>query len=121
MKREAEMNAESDRKARELIDERNKAEQLIYQVEKGLREAGDKVKETDKAPITAAVEKLRTATKGDDVVAIRNAYSNLEQAAHAMAQVLYGQGQQAGAGAGGASTPNTNKGDDVVDAEYEVK
>jgi molecular chaperone DnaK len=119
MKRDAELHADEDRKRRELIDEKNKADSLIYSVEKTLKEAGDKISEANKAPIVAAVEKLKKAKEGDDLNALKSAFAELEQAAHAMAamQAQAGQGPQPGA------TPPTGKkdGDDVVDAEYEVK
>lgn len=126
MKRDAETHADEDRKRREFIDERNKADSLIYQVEKMLKEAGDKVSENDKAPITAAVEKLKKAKDGNDLNALKSAFTELEQAAHAMA-MAQANAQQGGAGPGpgpqGGQTPPTGKkdGDDVVDAEFEVK
>jgi molecular chaperone DnaK len=126
MKRDADLHADEDKKRRELIDEKNKADSLIYQVEKMLREAGDKIPDSDKAPITAAVEKLRKAKDGDDLNAIKNAFGELEQAAHAMAAAQASRAQQGGGGApqgGGQAPPQTGKkdGDDVVDAEFEVK
>ncbi|HJZ93735.1 MAG TPA: Hsp70 family protein, partial [Gemmataceae bacterium] len=127
MKRDADLHADEDKKRRELIDEKNKADSLIYQVEKMLREAGDKIPDSDKAPITAAVEKLRKAKDGDDLNAIKNAFGELEQAAHAMAAAQASRAQQGGGGGGpqggGQAPPQTGKkdGDDVVDAEFEVK
>jgi molecular chaperone DnaK len=125
MKRDAEVHADEDKKRREFIDERNKADSLIYQVEKMLKDAGDKVSESDKAPITAAVEKLKKAKDGNDLNALKSSFSELEQAAHAMAMMQANAQQGGGAGPGpqGGQTPPTGKkdGDDVVDAEFEVK
>lgn len=119
MKRDAELHADEDKNARELIDEKNKADSLIYTVEKTLKEAGDKVSDADKAPITATVEKLKKAKEGTDVKAIQAAFTELEQGMHAMSTAMYSKaGGDAGAAGG---TPTPPKGDDVVDAEFEVK
>src|SRR5262245_23634524 len=123
MRKEAESHAEEDRKRRELVDVRNKADQAIYEVEKTMKEAGDKVSENDKAPIRAAIEKVRQAAGGEDISAIEQAVSNLLAAAHAMQQHV-------GAGAAGqrGGPPPTGDGHekekgkwDVIDAEFEVK
>jgi molecular chaperone DnaK len=127
MKRDAEVHADDDKRRRELIDEKNKADSLIYQVEKTLRDAGDKLSEADKAPITSAVEKLKKAKEGDDLNALRSAFGELEQAAHAMAAAQASRGQGGGPGpqGGGQAPPTAGKKDggdpDVVDAEFEVK
>jgi molecular chaperone DnaK len=126
MKRDAETHADEDRRRRELIDEKNKADSLIYQVEKTLRDAGDKLSEADKAPITSAVEKLKKAKDGDDLNALKSAFGELEQAAHAMAAAQQARSQAGGPGPQGGPTPPTSPtgkkdGDDVVDAEFEVK
>jgi molecular chaperone DnaK len=128
MRRDAEAHADEDKRKRELIDERNKAENLIYQLEKTLKESGDKIKESDRAPIQSAIERLKQAASGEDVAAIRRAVGDLEQAAQAMAQHLYAQGGPGGGPAGGAAaggSPNGGDGksgkDDVIDAEFEVK
>ena len=111
MSRDAESHADEDKKRRELIDDRNEADSLVYQVEKMLKEAGDKMPEADKAPITAAVEKLKKAKDGDDLNAIKSAFGDLEQAAHAMA-AAQARAQQGGGGPGpgpqeGGQTPPT--------------
>ena len=121
MKRDAELHADEDKQARELIDERNKADSMIHSVEKTLKEAGDKMSDADKAPLTAAVEKLKAAKAGTDLKAIQSAHGELEQAMHAMSSAMYAKaGGDAGA-AGGQGAPTPPKGDDVVDAEFEVK
>ncbi|MBL8799952.1 MAG: molecular chaperone DnaK [Planctomycetia bacterium] len=124
MRREAESHAEDDKKRRELIDEKNKADQMVYQIEKLLRDNADKISEGDKAPIQAAVEKAKQAAKGDDLAAIRSAVTDLERAAHAMSQHLYSKaGPTPGADGAGAKPAGDGKGgkDDVIDAEFEVK
>jgi molecular chaperone DnaK len=124
MHREAESHAEDDRKKRELIDARNQADQIIYQMEKLLRDNKDKITDADKAPIQAAIERVKQAASKDDVNAIRQAIDELQQASHAMAQHLYSREQTAGGAAAGAETAGDGKTqgkEDVIDAEFEVK
>jgi len=124
MARDAESHAEEDKKKRELADARNEADQTIWAVEKTLKEHGDKLSDSDKTPIQAAIEKLKQAASGTDLNAIQQALNNLQTAAQALAQHV----QRAGAGAapGGAASPDGGstpggKKDDVIDAEFEVK
>jgi molecular chaperone DnaK len=128
MKRDAEVHAEEDRRKRELIDERNKADQMVYQMEKLLKDNADKINESDRAPIQAALDKVKSAARGEDLNALRQAVSELEQAAHAMSQHLYsrqgaGPGGAAPGDGGGQQQPSGDgKGkEDVIDAEFEVK
>src|SRR4051812_11335683 len=124
MKRDADLHADEDKRRRELIDEKNKADSLVYQVEKMLKETGDKMSDADKAPITAAVEKVKKAKEADDLNALKSAFGELEQAAQAMAmaQARAQQGGGSGPQPGAGPTPPTGgKPDDVVDAEFEVK
>src|SRR5262249_1678759 len=126
MRKDAESHADEDKKRRELIDARNGADQKVWVLEKTLKENADKISESDKAPIQAAIEKVKVAAKGEDVNAIKQAVDNLEQAAHAMAQHLYkqqpgaGPGPQGAAPSGDGQSPGKGK-DDVIDAEFEVK
>ncbi len=125
MRREAESHADEDKRKRELIDVRNQADQIIYAMEKMLKDNAAKISDADKAPIQSAIERLKQAASKDDVQDIKRAIDELQQASHAMAQHMYTQGQAAGAGAGtGATTDgqSQDKGkDDVIDAEFEVK
>jgi molecular chaperone DnaK len=124
MKRDAEAHAEEDKTKKELADIRNEADQTIWMVEKTLKDHADKLSDADKAPITAAVEKVREAAKGTDVNAIRQALNNLQSAAQAMAQhVQRGEGGASGAGGTppGGGRPGGGGKDDVIDAEFEVK
>lgn len=132
MRKDAELHADDDKKKRELIDAKNEADQRIYQMEKLLKEHAEKVTDADKAPIKAAIEKVKQAASKDDAAAIKQAIAELEQASHAMAQHLYKQGGPGGGGPGGATGGPTPSGDghgpqgaggkdDVIDAEFEVK
>jgi len=126
MKRDAETHADEDKRKREFADARNEAEGRIHTIEKTLKEAGDKVTAADKAPIDAAINKVREALKGTDLAALKSATAELEQTSNAMAQHLYSQASPP-PGAGGPEpgpTPSGSEkkgGDDVIDAEYEVK
>src|SRR5262249_15723682 len=124
MRRDAESHADEDRKKRELIDARNQADQMIWQIEKLLKENADKISDSDKAPIQAAIEKVKQVASKDDDNAIRQAINELQQASHAMAQHLYSKG---GAGPGAPRAEPSGDGgaagkgkDDVIDAEFEV-
>jgi molecular chaperone DnaK len=132
MRRDADAHADEDRRKREVIDARNKADQMVWQMEKLLKDNAAKISDADKAPIQAAMERVKQAAKGDDVNAINQAVSDLQQASHAMAQHLYGQqgggpGGPGGGPGGGPSGPQAGpsgdgKGkEDVIDAEFEVK
>ena len=119
--KEAEEYASQDKARKEEVDARNTADQVVYQSEKALDELGDKVTESEKAPIKAAIEKLRETLKGSDTAAIKADTEALQQAFYSISEKLYQQqaAQQGGADAGSAGT--TGKGDGgVVDADYEV-
>jgi len=130
MRKEAEAHAADDKKRVELIEARNQADAAIYQVEKVLKEHGDKIQEADKAPIRSAIERTKEATGKEDPAAIKQATSDLIVASQALAQFMQGQGG-GGPGAGGSGfrsgdgdgKDGGSKGgkDDVIDAEFEVK
>ena len=119
--KEAEQYAAEDKAKKDEVDTHNAAEQVIYQTEKTLTELGDKIPDTDKAPIQAAVEKLKELNKGTDIAAIKEATDEVQKAFYAVSEKLYqnaapqGDPNAAGAGFNGAS----NGGDDVVDADFE--
>jgi molecular chaperone DnaK len=123
MKRDAEVHAAEDKVKRELVDLRNQAEQMCFQVEKLMKEHSDKLKESDKAPLTKAISKTREVAKGDDASAIKSAISDLEQASHALSKTLYETAQAGGAtgAAGSNGESGTQADDDTIDAEFEVK
>src|SRR5688572_11215987 len=128
MVRDAEANAEEDKKARELVDARNQCDHMVHSVKKSLTEQGDKVAADEKAKIEAALKDAEEAMKSDDKAKIESATQALAQSAHKLAEQMYAQEQakqQADAGAqpagGGTSSDASRKQDDsdVVDAEYE--
>jgi molecular chaperone DnaK len=121
--KEAEQYAAEDKARKEEVDARNAADQVIYQSEKTLEELGDKVSESEKAPIQAAVEKLRETLKGTDVAAIKADTEAVQQAFYAISEKLYQQqaADAGAAGAAGAADAGAAASDDgVVDADYEV-
>ena len=120
MVKEAEANAEADKQRRETIEARNHAESLVHQVEKNLKEHGDKVGAQEKGEAEAAIAAARSALEGTDAEAIKQATERLSQAAMKIGEAMYkaesAAGQQApGAGAG----PGAPHDDNVVDAEFE--
>jgi len=123
MVREAEQNAQQDAEARAVAEERNAADTLAYSTEKTLKDAGDKISETDRQSVERTLSELRDALKGNDAGAIRSAREGLEQAWGPVASSLYSQstadaGEQAAAGAAAGGETRPNSGDDVVDAEF---
>jgi molecular chaperone DnaK len=127
MRRDAEVHADEDKHKEELAKIRNEADSTIWSVEKLMKDNGDKLSDSDKAPIAAAVENVKKAASGTDVNAIRQALNNLQSAAHAMAQHVQRQGggepPPGGSRPSGEGTDGGTKGgkDDVIDAEFEVK
>ena len=135
MQREAEDHAEEDKKQRDLIEKRNRADALAYHAERTLKEHGDKLGEADRQRIDDAVKEVQEAVKTDDVARIEQATEALSQASHSLAQMLYQQQAGAEAGPGGDAHAGPQQqagpdpqaggqakgGDDVIDAEYEVK
>ncbi|MDU6411176.1 MAG: molecular chaperone DnaK [Yersiniaceae bacterium] len=115
MVREAEANAESDRKFEELVQTRNQADHLVHSTRKQLEEAGDKLSAEDKAPIDAALKDLEAALKGEDKADIEAKIQALVQVSGKLLEVAQAQ---AGA-AEGQATDGAKKEDDVVDAEFE--
>ena len=128
MKKDAELHAAEDKKKREVAEARNQADSMCFQMEKLMTEHADKLKDSDKQPLEAAIAKAREAAKGDNIDAIKSAITELEHASNAMNKVLYEAGNAAGAagaqpGAGGDAGASGKQGgdDDVIDAEFEVK
>ena len=124
MKAEAEANAEADKRESERIAKLNQADSMIFQTEKQLKELGDKLSADKKAPIEAALEKLRTAHKEQNIEAIDAATEELNAAFHAASSEMYANagGAQPGADMSGAQ-PNANNasqgGADITDADFE--
>ena len=110
MVKEAEMNAEADKQAREQAEVKNEAETLVYATEKSLKDYGDKVSDDEKGKITAAVEELKSALASNDIAQMKTKIEAVKEASHKLAEEIYkeagAQAQQAGAAgeAGGASS-----------------
>jgi molecular chaperone DnaK len=127
MVKDAEENAEEDRKAHELVEARNQCDHMVHSVKKSLKDYGDKVDADEKAKIEAALKEAEDVLKSDDKAAIEAKTQALAQAAHKLAETLYKeeQAKQQAQQAGGEAKPDDGaKKDDgnVVDAEYtEVK
>ena len=127
MVHDAEVHADEDSKKKEEVDTRNQAESLVYQVEKALKESGDKVSADKKAPVESAIEDLKKSLKGDDMNDIKAKQEALTNAMNEIAQEMY-------ADKGGESAPpppedggraqdqQSGKApkDDVVDADFEM-
>ncbi len=118
MKRDAELHADEDKQKREFADAKNGGETLIHQIEKMFADAGDKLTEANKAPINAAIGKLREAIGRNDLAAVKAATAELQQSSQAMSQHM--QANAGGASPAGAEGKKDGP-DDVIDAEYEVK
>jgi molecular chaperone DnaK len=130
MMREAESHAEEDKKRREEVETRNRADQSVYAAEKMLQEMGDKLGSSDKAAIETAIEELKKAINSGDVASMTRAMEQLTQAQYKASEAMYKQaGASAGAGsgssdsagssgsAGAGSSSGSGAASDVIDAE----
>jgi molecular chaperone DnaK len=122
MMKDAELHAEEDKKRRDLVEAKNNADQLIYSVDKTIKELGDKVDAAEIAKAEEAKEKVKKAVEGEDLEQINAAVEELTQVVQALSVKLYEQagaqaGQEAPEGAAGDAGPSK---DNVVDADYEV-
>ena len=123
MVREAESHAEDDKRKREEIEARNRADSLVYSTEKVLRENRDKLSDSDVKSVEAAIADCKKALDGTDIDAINRAADALMQASHKVAEAMYKSGSQAGGGQRGPASDGSGaaaggKTDDVIDAEY---
>ena len=124
MVKDAEANANEDKKRRELIDLKNQADNFVYQTEKTLKENGDKIDSSSKETIEKAVEELKAVKDGDDAEAIKAKMEALQQASHKLAEAMYKESQSSAQPeaepAGNAESAGSKKdGEDVVDADFE--
>jgi len=133
MVRDAESHAAEDKKFRELVETRNRADSLVHQVEKALKDLGDKVTGDERAKAESALGDLRSALKSDDKDAIEKKTEALAQASAQVAQRAYAASQPPGGGADGGAGPGEPQGgagaagagagakaeENVVDAEFE--
>ncbi len=122
MIREAELHAEEDRRKREEAELRNQADNLVYTVEKTLRESGEKLSSSTRSTVEGALSGLREALKGSDIADIRRKMDDLQAASHTMAQELYQKTAQSGntSGASSAQERSHKQDETVVDADYRV-
>ena len=121
MVKDAEAHAEDDRRRKEEAEVKNNADSLVYQIEKFVRDNGEKIPADEKTRVEAALEELKKVKDGDDIEAIKRATDSLAQVSQAATQKLYeataaagGNSSDGAGGAGGSSMPND---DDIVDAE----
>lgn len=121
--KEAEMNAEEDRKKRELIDTKNEADSLIYSTEKNLREFGDKIDATTKEQIEKQLKNLKDSLESNDKNTIKKAMDELVQVSHKLAEQMYQQAASQGTGTESADQAQADSAsgskEDVVDADFE--
>jgi molecular chaperone DnaK len=124
MVKDAEANAEADKKKREEVDVKNQAESLVFQVEKNLKEYGEKINTDDKSKIESDLKDLKEAVEKNDLDAMKQKTQDLTQSSMKMGEAMY-KDQQAAGGASGAEQPQSDpkqeasKDDDVIDADYE--
>ena len=115
MIKDAEMNAEADKKRKEEVDIRNNADAMVFQVEKTLKDMGDKVDAAEVADINKAKDELKAALEGNDTAEIKAKTEALQDVLYKMTEKMYAAAQQAQADMGGQSAPQE---DGVYDAEY---
>ena len=118
--KEAEQYAAEDAKIKEKVEVRNQADQMVYQAEKTLSEVGDKVPESEKAPIQAGIDKLKETLKGEDTDAIKAATEELTQLFYKMSEKLYQQAPQGDAAAQQPGADAGAQGGQYYDADYKV-
>ena len=119
MIKEAESNAEEDKKIRELVDAKNQAEAIIHSSEKGVTDAGDKITDDEKKPVEEAIKELKEVIDGDDLSVIQEKTATLSQAAMKIGEKLYQEEQAASEAANGTEGNNEPEDADIVDADYE--
>ncbi|MGN8020913.1 molecular chaperone DnaK [Phyllobacterium sp. 22229] len=118
MVKDAEANAEADKKRREAVESKNQAEALIHSTEKSLKDYGDKVSAEDKQAIETALAELKTATEGDDAEAIKAKTQTLAEVSMKLGQAMY-EAAQAAEGEGDKTEATAKGHEDVVDADFE--
>lgn len=116
MVKDAELNAEADKKMKEKIDTRNNADSLLFQSEKVMKDAGEAIDQADKDAITQAQDALRTALEGDDTEAIKAKSEDLTQAIYKVSEKMYAAAAEAQQGAEGAQAQGNNDG--TYDADF---
>ena len=120
---DAQDHAAEDEARKAEVEARNQADSIVYATEKTLKDLGDKVPQASKDEVEAAIAGVKTALEGNDIDDIKAKTEALQQASYKLAEIAYGNGQQADAQAGNTASGSydTNAGgDEVVDADYEV-
>jgi len=125
MMREAESHADEDKRRREEIEARNRADQAVYGAERMLQDAGDKVPASERQAVEQAIAELKKAISANDTAGINRALEELTRVQHKAAEALYRQSQTGTTGTGGSSGPEPGGGetastppkDEVIDAE----
>lgn len=117
MKNDAEMNAEADKKKKELVEAKNMADTLIFTTEKAMKDAGDKITADEKKPVEEKIEALKKVKDGEDLEAIKKATEEMSQAAQKIGEKLYKAAQEAQAKAGQTPPSGEAKEGEVKDAE----
>jgi molecular chaperone DnaK len=124
--KDAEMHVDEDKKKKELVEARNHADTLIYTTEKSLKDLGGKVDDQTRSNIESVSAALKKAMEGDDIKEIQRLSEELTQASHKVAEAMYKQASEAGAGGAagpgadaGAEAGGSNAEEDVVDADFE--
>jgi molecular chaperone DnaK len=120
MMKDAELHAEEDRKRKELVEARNQADQLVYSVDKTIKDLGDKVDQSEIDKANAAKEKVKTALEGNDLDTIKAATDELTEVVQQLSVKLYEQAAQAEQAQSGAGAEGGKTRENVVDADYEV-
>jgi molecular chaperone DnaK len=120
MVNDAQTHAEEDRRRREEVEVRNTADSTAYQVERQIRELGDRVPPNEKARAEQLITDIRGLVKNasSDLTKLRQLTSDLQQIAHGLASAAYSQAEAAGTQAGGAADKPSSSADDVIDAEF---
>ncbi len=137
MVKESEDKAEDDKERKELIEARNKLDELIYRTDKSFKELGDKLSDEEKKELEESLEEGRTALKGDNKAELESAFERITKSSHKLAELMYKQAsessdQQADGSPEGpaedttaeseqASEQSNKKDDDVIDAEFTEK
>ncbi|MBI4725172.1 MAG: molecular chaperone DnaK [Rhodomicrobium sp.] len=123
MVKEAETHAAADKQRRELVEAKNQAEALVHSTEKTLQDLGDKVSDSDRRSVEAALAELKTASAGEDASRITAKADDLAKAAMKLGEALYrqsgGEAAQAGSGGSTSASGTSASSDGVVDAEFE--
>ncbi|MFO0974593.1 MAG: molecular chaperone DnaK [Phycisphaerae bacterium] len=129
MRREAEQYSGDDQRKRDLVEVRNRADNLLYQTEKTLKEHGERVPAGERGKVESAINNLKDVLKRDDKAAIERALEAMMEASQTVGKIIYEQASKKSGAAGGAEepvsagagSPGGKKDDDVIDAEFEVK